>query len=254
VKSIAAIAVIPARLQSTRLPRKVLADLCGRPLLWHVWNRVIQAKRLAGVYIATDAEEVCTAVEAWGGRVLLTSPDCQSGTERIASVLDDLDGDFILNVQGDEPLVDPCLLDEMVQTWEQDNGDILTPVFQIKELETLRNPNVVKVVRTANGRALYFSRHPIPYVRDHPQERWLEFSSFWGHVGIYGYRRQVLMNYPGLAASPLENVERLEQLRFLEAGYNIQTLETAYHPVAVDTAADLERVRQILTGLSEAAG
>jgi 3-deoxy-manno-octulosonate cytidylyltransferase (CMP-KDO synthetase) len=246
------IAIIPARLQSTRLPRKVLADLCGRPLLWHVWNRVSQAKRLAGVYIATDSEEVCESVSAWGGSVLLTSPDCQSGTERIAQVLNDLDGNFILNVQGDEPLVNPDLLDEMIQVQEQADWDILTPVFQIEELETLLNPNVVKVARAADGRALYFSRHPIPYLRDHPQERWLEFGSFWGHIGIYGYRRQVLETYHRLAPSPLENFERLEQLRFLEAGYQIQTLATDYHPIAVDTAIDLERVRQILVGQSEA--
>lgn len=250
MKSIAAIAVIPARLQSTRLPRKVLADLCGRPLLWHVWNRVIQARRLTGVYIATDAEEVCTAVEAWGGHVLLTSPDCQSGTERIASVLDELEGDFILNVQGDEPLVDACLLDEMVQIWEENRGDLLTPVYKITEIATLLNPNIVKVVRSADGRALYFSRSPIPYVRDLPQERWFERNTFWGHVGIYGYRKQVLADYPSLAASPLESVERLEQLRFLEAGYHIRTLETAYHPIAVDTPADLEHVRQVLAGQS----
>lgn len=238
--------VIPARLASTRLPRKVFADLNGQPLLWHVWQRAECMQRASKVFVATDAEEVRQAVESWGGKALMTSPQCGSGTERIVSALDRLQGDFILNVQGDEPLIEPALLDALVRAREENGWDLVTAVYPLTQLEDLLNPNVVKVVRAVDGRALYFSRSPVPYVRDLPQARWLEKPIYWGHVGVYGYRREVLEAYPSLPASSLEGAERLEQLRFLEAGYSIQAIETGYRPVAVDTAEDLENVRRIL--------
>lgn len=238
--------VIPARLQSTRLPRKVLADIHGKPLLWHVWNRVRQAEQIDDVYIATDAEEVYAAVMGWGGQALMTSPDCRSGTERLAQCLDRLDADYIINVQGDEPLIDPAMLDALVQRWQKAPADLITPVFRIHELAEVLNPNLVKVVRAANGEALYFSRSPIPFVRDQPQAAWLDHADFWGHIGLYGYRRDVLATYPKLPISPLETIEKLEQLRFLSAGYRFQTVETDYRPVAVDVPDDLESVRILM--------
>jgi len=198
------------------------------------------------VYIATDSDEVRSIAEAFGAKVLMTSPDCQSGTERIASVIDKLEGDLILNVQGDEPLVDPGMLDALVAAWKKDPCDLITPVFKIQSIEELTSPNVVKVARASDGRALYFSRSPIPFLRDHPQNTWLEHADFWGHIGVYGYDRTVLQEYSRLPFSPLEQMERLEQLRFLEAGYCIRTVETAYRPNAVDVAEDLERVRRLL--------
>lgn len=246
-----AIAVIPARLGSTRLPRKVLAEINGCPLLWHVWNQVRKTSRLGEPVIATDAEEVRLAVENWGGRAIMTSPDCRSGTQRIASIVDQLPARLIVNVQGDEPLIDPGLLDEFVCAWEENGADLLTPVFPIDNLEDLRSSSVVKVARAQDGRALYFSRSPIPYLRDVPFEGWLEQgTTFWGHVGVYAYRREVLEAYPGLPSSPLETAESLEQLRFLDAGYSIQTLVTGYRPVSVDTPADLERVRERMSRLA----
>jgi 3-deoxy-manno-octulosonate cytidylyltransferase (CMP-KDO synthetase) len=239
-------AVIPARLGSTRLPNKVLADLCGKTLVRRVWEQVSQAARIDEVYIATDSPEVLAEAESWGGRALMTSPACQSGTERIASVISQLHGDLILNVQGDEPLIDPGMLDELVRRWEAAPSDLITPAYRIERLEELLNPNIVKVVRAGDGRALYFSRSAVPYLRDLPQESWLESTDYWGHVGVYGYRRFVLERYAELPASWLEQSERLEQLRFLEAGYAIQVFETAYRPVAVDVQADLERVRELL--------
>lgn len=224
----------------------MLADIHGHLLIWHVWNRVRQAQRIAAVYVATDSDEVRAIVEGWGGRALMTSPDCQSGTERIASCIDRLDADLILNVQGDEPLIDPTMLDALIARWEAAPADLITPVFQIHSPDELHNPNIVKVVRTASGEALYFSRSPIPYVRDVPEADWLDRQTFWGHIGVYGYRRPVLEAYPTLPASPLEQAERLEQLRFLEAGYRFQTVETDYRPIAVDTAEDLEKVRELL--------
>lgn len=239
-------AIIPARLGSTRLSRKVLADIHGRPLIWHVWNRVQQAQRIDAVYVATDSEEVKDTVDGWGGQVLLTSPDCRSGTERLAACLDRVDADHIINVQGDEPLVDPAMLDALVARWEEAPADLITPVFRIHTLEELLNPNIVKVARASTGEALYFSRSPIPFVRDLPQEEWLTQHTFWGHIGVYGYRRDVLAAYPKLPVSPLEKAESLEQLRFLDAGYRFQTVETDYRPVAVDVAADLEHVRRLV--------
>lgn len=241
-----AIAVIPARLASTRFPRKVLADLHGRPLLWHVWRRTCQASSFSAVHVATDSLEVKEAVESWGGSALLTSPECRSGTERIASLLPCLEAELIVNVQGDEPLLDPAMLDLLVDAGLQPQVELVTPVYQITEACDLSNPNIVKVARAADGRALYFSRSPIPHRRGLPLERWLEGGEYWGHVGVYGYRRLVLEGYTRLPASPLEASEKLEQLRFLEAGYTFHTIETGYRPVAVDTPEDLERVRRLL--------
>jgi 3-deoxy-manno-octulosonate cytidylyltransferase (CMP-KDO synthetase) len=243
-----AIAVIPARLGSTRLPRKVLADMHGHPMVWHVWNRASQARLIETVYVATDSEEVSAAVEAWGGHAIMTSPECRSGTERIASALERFDADLVINVQGDEPLLDPKLLDGMVEAWQADPCDLITPVYRIGTVEEIQASAIVKVARTLDGHALYFSRSPIPFVRDLPPEEWLAQHTFWGHVGVYGYRRNVLETYHELPASPLETAESLEQLRFLDAGYRFRTVETTYRPVAVDTPADLERVRLMLGG------
>jgi 3-deoxy-manno-octulosonate cytidylyltransferase (CMP-KDO synthetase) len=240
------IVVIPARLTSTRLPRKVLANICGKPLVQHVWERVSLAKNIDAVIVATDSPEVVQVVADWGGKALLTDPACQSGTERIASILDELDADLILNVQGDEPLVDPGMLDALVASWMSAPCDLITPIYRIESVEDLSNPNVVKVARAQDGHALYFSRSPIPYVRDWPQEKWLEHQAFWGHIGVYGYRKEVLAKYAGLPASPLQQAESLEQLRFLEAGYSFQTVETTYRSVAVDTQEDLDKVRRMI--------
>jgi 3-deoxy-manno-octulosonate cytidylyltransferase (CMP-KDO synthetase) len=239
-------AIIPARLGSTRLPRKVLADIHGKPLVWHVWNQVCRAHNFDSVYVATDSTEVQEIIESFGGQVLMTSPDCRSGTERIVECIDRVESDFIVNVQGDEPLIDPGMLDALVARWLENPVDLITPVFRINTTEEINNPNVVKVVRRANREAIYFSRSPIPFVRDTPQEQWLEKHDFWGHIGVYGYHRKVLADYPNMPVSPLEQAESLEQLRFLDAGYTFQTLETDYRSVAVDVLDDLERVRELL--------
>lgn len=240
------IIVIPARLGSTRLPNKVLADISGHPLIWHVWQRVSRVKSAVQIIIATDAEQVSQVATAFGAKVMMTSSDCQSGTDRIASLLPQLACDFILNVQGDEPLIDPLMLDSLIARWQEQPCDLLTPVFRIRDGVDLHNPNIVKVARTQDGRALYFSRSPIPFVRDLPPDRWLEANLFWGHIGVYGYRPEILAAYPSLPISPLERVEKLEQLRFLEAGYVFHTVETSYRPIAVDVVEDLEKVRKLL--------
>ena len=242
--------VIPARISSTRLPRKLLAQINGKPMLWHVWHRVQAMETPKRVIIATDSQEIAQVARTWGGDVVMTSAECRSGTERIASIVGQLASDWILNVQGDEPLVDPKMLDEMVAECERTDADIVTPVYRITSGKALFDPNIVKVVRAADGCALYFSRNAIPYVRDLAQTEWLKAARFWAHVGVYAYRREVLEGYGTLKSSVLEQAERLEQLRLLEAGYKMQTIVTNYQPTSVDTKKDLERVRGFLRGQS----
>lgn len=241
-----AIAIIPARLASSRLPNKVLADIHGKPLIWHVWNRVQQATAFSEVYIATDSVEVQSAVEGWGGQALMTSSTCRSGTDRLAECLGRIHADYIVNVQGDEPLIDPNVLDSMVRHWQETPADLMTLVFQITDTEELFSETVVKVARSAKGEALYFSRSPVPFMRDVPRSEWLSRQKYWGHTGVYGYTPNALAAYPALPISPLETAEQLEQLRFLDAGYRFHTYEASYRSVAVDVPADLERVREII--------
>jgi 3-deoxy-manno-octulosonate cytidylyltransferase (CMP-KDO synthetase) len=241
------IVVIPVRLASTRLPNKPLVDIEGQPMIWHVYQRCLQAQKIAEVHVATDTPEIAHLVESWGGIVWMTDESCQSGTERIVSIIDKLDADIIINVQGDEPLLKPQVIDDMVNAFEttQPMPDIVTPACKVKP-EDIFNPNVVKMVTRHDGYAMYFSRHPIPFVRDAEQESdWQQKVDFLGHLGMYGYRRQVLERYAQIPHSSLENVERLEQLRFLQAGFGIYTYPTEYTHISVDTAEDLARVRAI---------
>jgi len=238
------IVVIPARLASTRLPNKVLLDIAGQPMLWHVYNRCLQA--VDEVHIATDSEEVMQLVQSWGGNVWMTDSDCVSGTERIVSILDKLAADIIINVQADQPLIEPTLINQLVEVFENTSPlpDIVTPICLINDNNKLFDPNLVKVTRRHDGYALYFSRNPIPYLRDIAPDNWLKSHQFWGHVGIYAYKRQVLENYHLLPDSDLETTEKLEQLRFLQAGKSILTITTKNPPLSVDTESDLSMVRK----------
>ncbi|MFQ6028961.1 MAG: 3-deoxy-manno-octulosonate cytidylyltransferase [Dehalococcoidia bacterium] len=241
-----AIVAIPARLKSSRFPGKVLADLRGRPMLWHVWQGVAQARTISQVWVLTDSREVYDLAISWGAKALMTSEECPSGTDRIASVASLLEADIIVNVQADEPLITGAVVDAVVRALEGSNCDVATPAYPIQSLADVTNPNVVKVVRGTSGNALYFSRSPIPYVRDGEWSDWLNLVRFWGHVGVYGYRREVLLQYSGLPQGKLEKAESLEQLRLLEAGLQIAIAEIDYHPHAVDVPADLEVVKEIL--------
>ncbi len=185
----------------------------------------------------TDSEEIRNEAQAWGADVLLSSPECSSGTARIASVLDDISGDIIVNLQGDEPFIDLTAVRAVIEA--TDETAITTAIYRLGSTEELLDPSIVKVARTRQGRALYFSRSPIPFCRDNPIETWLASGSYWGHVGIYAFHRSILAQYPLLPASPLEAVERLEQLRWLEAGFAIQTVIADSCARGVDTAADL---------------
>jgi len=248
-----AIVVIPARLQSSRLPGKVLADIHGKPMLWYVYQRSLKVKRAKGVYVATDSDEIREAVEEWGGEVIMTSPDCPSGTARIASVVDRLDAEIIVNVQGDEPLVDPNIVDRIIETFDHVDAPVITAVYPIKDVERLRNTAIVKVVRAHTGNVLYFSRSTVPFGGDGEMSHWLEHSHYWGIVNVYGVQRKALVAYADLPESPLEDLERVEQLRFLEGGVPWYTIVSEKESLHVDTPEDLERMRHLIGGLGDAA-
>ena len=246
------IGVIPARWGSTRLPGKSLIAICGTPLIQWVVEGARKADRLDRLIVATDDERIAEAVRGLGCEAAMTRSDHPSGTDRVAEVAAQTGAETVINIQGDEPLIDPGLIDALADALAGDaDWDMATAAVPIGDTDDLNNPSVVKVVWGQDGRALYFSRSPIPHVRGLAQARWLEAASFWGHVGIYGYRREVLTNYGALPESSLEQAERLEQLRFLQAGYQIQTVETASRPIAVDTPQDLEHVREIMGGGQE---
>jgi 3-deoxy-manno-octulosonate cytidylyltransferase (CMP-KDO synthetase) len=239
-----AVAIIPARLHSTRLPRKVLCEIAGKPMVQRVYEQTRLARNIDLVLVVTDSEEVASVARTWDAPVMLTDPSLPSGTARVASVIDKVDAEIIVNVQGDQPLVEPELIDQLVGTFENSSADIVTPVWQITEVSDLTDLGIAKVVRQNDGRALYFSRTPIPHVRDAPLEDWPKQATFWAHYGIYGFRRQVLENFnTSLPPSQLEHAERLEQLRFLETGYSIHTVTTPFRQIAVDTPEDLAKVR-----------
>ncbi len=238
--------VIPARWKSERLPGKMLADLGGRPLLWHTWSRVCRMNRATEVIVAVDNKIIFEEVQRWGGKAIMTDEACESGTERIFSILEKLRGDMILNVQGDECFVEASLLDQLVENWSIKQSAIITPVCRIHTREDLENPGNVKVVVAGNGQALYFSRSPLPHLRGVDMADWVSKHPFWWHLGLYGYRRDVLAAYNQLPKSHLEDAEKLEQLRYLEAGYEIDVFETRYHTMAVDTVQDLEKARALI--------
>jgi len=239
-----AIGVIPARYASTRLKAKVLVDLLGKPLIQHVWERARQAKRLDELLIAADDERVKTVCEGFGAKVVMTSPDCASGSDRIFEAVKDLNAAYILNIQGDEPLIDPGIIDNLVTTlWKEKQAPVATVMKRIDKEEDLANPNVVKVVVDKKGYALYFSRSIMPFNRETAAFNTL---IYYKHLGIYGYQKSFLMSFKKLPKSMLEETEKLEQLRVLEAGYKIKMIETDKETLSVDTAEDLEKVKSIL--------
>lgn len=245
--------VVPARYASTRLPGKPLADLAGKPMVVRVIEAVARS-RATDVWVATDDERIRVAVEAHGHQALMTRADHVSGTDRIAEVVDRLgwkDEDIVVNVQGDEPLIDPALIDAVAACLGADaEAAVATAAHAIEDARDFFNPNVVKVVRGAAGRALYFSRAPIPWARDAFAQDKSSLPPELGalrHIGLYAYRAGFLRLYAGLAPSPLEGVEALEQLRVLWHGYAIGVFVCDQAPPAgVDTPEDLERVARAL--------
>jgi 3-deoxy-manno-octulosonate cytidylyltransferase (CMP-KDO synthetase) len=241
--SLNTVAVIPARFASTRFPGKPLAMIDGRPMVEHVYQRARLARSVRRVIVATDDLRIATAVRAFGGEVRLTRADHPSGTDRLAEVAAGLDCDVVVNVQGDLPLIDPAAIDEAVAPFANDSGLLITTLYRrITDAGDLKNPNIVKVALDRGGYALYFSRAPIPYIRD-PRGGW---PPLYRHIGLYAYRRSALMVVAALEPTPLERAEGLEQLRALEHGIRIKAVESGYESVEVDTPDDLEQVRRLL--------
>jgi 3-deoxy-manno-octulosonate cytidylyltransferase (CMP-KDO synthetase) len=236
------LAVIPARFHSTRLPGKILADIAGRPMIEHVYRRAGAARLVHGVIVATDDERVAAVVRGFGGAALMTRADHVSGTDRIAEAVSSLPCRAVVNVQGDEPLIEPGTIDAAIKPLLEDSTvEMSTLSRPLVSLEEFRNPNVVKVVANSRGDALYFSRAPIPFSRDPGLP-----APARAHVGLYVYRRETLLKLAGLSAAPLETLESLEQLRALAHGIRIRVVETTHAAPGVDTPEDLERVRQMI--------
>lgn len=239
---------IPARIASSRLPGKMLKILGGKPVIQHVIERALRVRNCEQVYVVTDCVEIASLAQSLGVHGFMTSPSCRSGTERIASILNEISGDWIFNIQGDEPFIDPQWVEALIDKANTTEAEMLTGVYRLKQLDDVLDPNVVKVVLDSEGCALYFSRSPIPFVRNVVSESWLNECTFWGHLGIYGYRRDLLKRYHQLEKSYLEKAESLEQLRFLANGCRIATLEANGRSIAIDTQADLEKAEALISG------
>ncbi|OFW14543.1 MAG: 3-deoxy-manno-octulosonate cytidylyltransferase [Acidobacteria bacterium RIFCSPLOWO2_02_FULL_67_21] len=235
------VAVIPARYHSTRFPGKALADIAGRPMVEHVYRRAAAARGVDAVVVATDDPRIAAAVERFGGIARMTRASHRSGLDRVAEVAADLDCPLVVNVQGDEPLVEPDMIAEVVAALAGDPAvEMSTVCRRIAEPSEYTDPNVVKVVADRDGNALYFSRAPIPF------ERGGAAAPAYKHIGLYAYRRPFLLRLAALPQSPLEQAEALEQLRVLEHGFRIRTVVTQHDSIGVDTPQDLERVRRHL--------
>ena len=228
--------VIPARFASSRFPGKSLALIAGKPMLQHVYERASQARYLSKVIIATDDDRIHKAARSFGAAVQMTRPDHLSGTDRVAEVASAENAAVIVNIQGDEPIIDPAAIDAAALSLLDDPElPMATLKKRIEDPREIEDPNVVKVVANRAGDALYFSRCPIPFLRDGG-------GVHYKHIGLYVYRREFLLAYSGLPVGPLERMERLEQLRALENGYRVRVVETESESLGVDTPEDLERV------------
>lgn len=259
-----AIVVIPSRYASTRFPGKPLCPLLGKPMIEHVYGRVRRAALAQGVVVATDDARIYAAVEGFGGAAVMTSTEHRSGTDRIAEAIERIEAagaaphcDIVVNVQGDEPLIMPEMVDEVIRLMEDGRAAVGTLVKRIEDPREIADPNVVKAVFDEEGFALYFSRAPIPYHRDlfsegnafvpvpagaRPSE-----VTMYKHIGIYAYRREALLAFTKLTPSLLEQTEKLEQLRALEKGLKIKVKETSFETIGVDTPMDVERVERCLS-------
>ncbi len=255
------IIAVPARLESSRFPRKVLSDIAGKPMLKRVIDQCKQVKESSYVVLCTDSEEISNLADSWGVRVLITSKSFSSGSERISSLVNELlsiawglekeikptqkilDKTVIINVQADQPFVSPKLIEDIYNEFNNNKlrHEILTPIYLLKE-KNIHDPNIVKVVTSSNGNALYFSRSAIPHVRGENPAEWHKFSNYYGHIGIYGFRANILANWENMPISQLERMERLEQLRLLESGLTIKTLLFAGDVCSIDTYEDLENI------------
>lgn len=238
--------VIPARYASTRFPGKVLADLCGWPVIRHVYERARRAEGVDRLMVATDDPRVADVVRSFGAEAVMTPVELPSGTDRVACALRGVEAEIVINLQGDEPLIDPTLIERLILAFHEGAGvRMASAMCPLADREAYRDPNLVKVVVAASGDALYFSRAPIPFSRSG------EFPPCFQHIGIYGFRRAALEQFVRWPPGSLERIEKLEQLRALENGLAVRMVETLTAPVGIDTPEDLERVRALLESAPE---
>jgi len=248
------IIIIPARLSSTRLPNKVLLDLNGKSVVQRVYEQCLKAKKIDKVFIATDSKKVYDSCFEFTSNVLITKETHQSGTDRIAEAVKDIACNIVLNVQGDEPFIDPKLIDSLVDSFTRETV-MSSAIHILDKVEDLKNQNVVKVTIDKNNNALYFSRSIIPYYRDYwndllenhvniPKE-----LRFYRHLGIYAYKKDFLLKYSNMEQSYLEQLEKLEQLRVIENGYKIKMIETTYNSIGIDTQKDYEKALELINDI-----
>lgn len=237
------VAVLPARYQSSRFPGKPLAMIAGKLMIQRVYEQVKQAAGISRVIVATDDERIYDAVQHFSGEAVMTG-NCSCGTERVYEAIKDESCDIVINVQGDEPLIKPEMIDELIEAMECDDIVMATLCKEITEDSDIDNPNVVKVIRDKNENAIYFSRHPIPFNRDERKD-----VKYFKHIGIYGYNKEFLREYVQTKKTPLEIAENLEQLRVLESGYKIKVRETAFDSRGVDMPEDVIKIeKEIMSG------
>ena len=240
-------AVIPARYQSTRLSKKVLADLGGKSILQRVYEQVKKVSSIDEVIIATDHQEIIERCQEFGATSVMTRDDHISGTDRVAEAIKDSDADYVINVQADEPFLEPHCLDELIAQFQSNpHVQIVTLCRKIDTESDLFDFNTVKVTKDFYGKVLYFSRQAIPALRDQPYRKWQSFHQYLSHMGVYGFRKHILMKLVNLPPSPLELSEKLEQLRWMENGFEIYCREVNSVSFGIDTAEDLERARRLL--------
>ena len=236
--------VIPARLDSSRLPKKVLLDLKGKTVIQRVYEQCLKVKNIDGVYIATDSSEIEEVCRSFTNHIILTKSTHQSGTDRIGEAVAGIDCDVVVNVQGDEPFIDPNLIEELVHSFDDDQVSMASAMSKIENIKDLQDPNVVKVVVDTQNNAIYFSRAPIPFPRDHQEiiysNEELKKHNFFRHIGIYGYQKDFLAKYIKMDQTNLEKLEKLEQLRVIENGFKIKMIQAATSLTGIDTQEDYE--------------
>jgi len=238
------IGIIPARYSSTRFEGKVLADIAGKPMIQHVWERAKKALLLEDLIIACDDERVLQAAEDFGAKAVMTAKAHACGTDRLCEVINPLDVKIVINIQGDEPLIHPTMIDGVARALLDDSSVSMATIMKnIEDERVINDPNVVKVVIDKNNFALYFSRSPVPF---HARGSEIKLPVYFKHIGLYGYTKDFLFIYKNLPVSYLEKVERLEQLRVMEEGFAIKVIETKYDTIGVDTPEDLEKVKLCL--------
>ncbi|MFC2176035.1 3-deoxy-manno-octulosonate cytidylyltransferase [Bacteroidota bacterium] len=237
------VGIIPSRYQSTRFPGKPLIDIAGKSMIQRVYEQASKSTALAEVIVATDDQRISDHVKSFGGQVLMTSSDHLSGTDRCAEVVSNMSGiDVVINIQGDEPFVNPEQINQLAAKFDNPKTQIATLIKRIENNADLFSDTVIKVAKAANDNALYFSRSTIPFQKGVPPVEWLSYSIFYKHIGVYAYRTETLKKVSKLAPSSLEMQEGLEQLRWMENGFEIQLTETEHESNSVDTPEDLQRL------------